>query len=262
MGKTLSLIVLSALLFPAGSPAQGTAAQNQETGEAQYVALQADLFDEQQLTAQPQAVSDIARMLREIRSQFPAVANLRIPTSWTANTSLIVGFQRAFQAQVDRLCVGWSGYARIRSEALGVPAMDAITQRFGGGYELTCQNRGASLGPYVVVSFPRLLHVPSLARLYRAATGVTSAEDNRVILGGVMPVGVKKEGAQWRVTLGRGSGDCPAGCIVREYHHFLVAPDFTIQSLGTEQQGETPAPEPELPEDPLEETPEPPAIPQ
>ena len=164
MGKTLGLTVLAVLLFPAESPAQGTAAQNQETSEAQYVALQADLFDEQSLTALPQAGNDIARMLREIRNQFPMVANMRIPVAWTTNTSLIVGFQRTFQPQVDRLCVSWSGYARIRSETLGIPAMDAITRQFGGAYEITCQNRGASLGPYVVVNFPRLLHVPSLAR--------------------------------------------------------------------------------------------------
>ena len=251
MGKTLGLIALSVFLFPAEAPAQGTAAQNQETSEAQFVALQADLFDEQRLMAFPQAVSDIARMLRDIRSQFPVAANMRIPVQWTANTSLIVGFQRTFQPQVDRLCVGWSGYARIRSETIGIPAMDAITRQFGGEYEITCQNRGASLGPYVVASFPRLLHVPSLARRYRAAMGVTSAENNHLVLGGVTPVAVKKEGAQWRVTLGRGSGDCPAGCIFREYHHFLVASDFTIQSLGTEQQGEAPIPEP--PEDPPEE---------
>jgi hypothetical protein len=147
--------------------------------------------------------------------------------------------------------MAWEGYARAHAATVGIPAMDALTRQFGGAYEITCQNRGASLGPYVVVSFSRLLHVPSLARRYRAAMGVTSAENNHLVLGGVMPVAVKKEGAQWRVTFGRGLGDCAAGCIFREYHHFLVAPDFTIQSLGTEQQGEAPIPEPT--EDPPEE---------
>lgn len=251
MQKTLCWIVFSFFLFPLASLSQENPVHGNETAEAQYVALQADLFDEQPLTARPDSVNDIARMLREIRSRFPVVASLRIPAPWTANTSLIVGFRPASRPQVDRLCVGWSGYARIRSETLGIPAMDAITRQFGGEYEITCQNRGASLGPYVVASFPRLLHVPSLAQRYRAAMGVTSAENNHLVLGGVMPVAVKKEGSQWRVTFGRGSGDCPAGCIFREYHHFLVAPDFTIQFLGTEQQGEAATPEPA--EDPPEE---------
>ena len=251
MGKTLGLLVLAVLLFPAESPAQGTAAQNQETSEAQYVALQADLFDANLLTALPEAVNAIARMLREIRSQFPVVANMRIPSQWTAHTSLIVGFRPALRPQVDRHCAAWSGYARARSETIGIAEMDAITRRLGGEYDITCQNRGLSLGPYVVVNFPRLLHVPSLARLYRALSAVTSAENNHLVLGGVMPVSVKKEDGPWRVTFGHGSGDCPAGCILREYHRFLVAPDFTIQFVGTEQQGEAPIPEP--PEDPPEE---------
>lgn len=257
MQKTRCWIVFSFFFFPLASPSQESPVQGNETAEAQYVALQADLFDAQRLTALPDSVNAIARMLREIRSQFPVAASLRIPAPWTANTSIMVGFQPASRPQVDRLCVGWSGYARIRSEALGIPAMDAITRQFGGEYEITCQNRGASLGPYVVVSFPRLLHVPSLARRYRAAAGVTSAENNHLVLGGVIPVAVKKEGAQWRVTFGRGAGDCPAGCIFREYHHFLVAPDFTIQYLGPEQQGEAPIPDQAPVLDPQE-----PALPQ
>ena len=251
MRKLLGLTAFSLLLFPAASLSQENPAQANETAEAQYVALQADLFDEQSLTALPDSVNAIARMLREIRSQFPVVESLRVPPQWTANTSLIVGFRPALRPQVDRLCAAWSGYARARSETIGIAEMDAITRRFGGEYDITCQNRGLSLGPYVVVNFPRLYHVPSLARLYKALPAVTSAENNRLVLGGVMPVSVKKEDGQWRVTFGHGSGDCPAGCIFREYHRFLVAPDFTIQFVGTEQQGEAPIPEP--PEDPPEE---------
>jgi len=256
MRTALCLTALS-FLFPASLPSQENPAPGSETAEAQYVALQADLFDGQGLTALPDSVNAIERMLREIRSQFPVVANMRIPSQWTANTSLIVGFRPAFRAQVDRFCAAWEGYARARTEALGIPAMDALTRQFGGGYEITCRNRGLSLGPYAVANFPRLLHVPSLARLYRGAAGVTSADDNRMILGGVMPVAVTREGAQWQVTFGRGSGDCPAGCIFREYHHFLVAPDSTIQYLGAEQQGQTPVPEPpEPPEEPEEAIPQ------
>ena len=66
-----------------------------------------------------------------------------------------------------------------------------------------------------------------------------------------MPVSVRRDDASWRVTFGHGTGDCPAGCTYREYHRFLVAPDFTIQFLGTEQQGALPSPVPQ--EDPEEE---------
>jgi hypothetical protein len=190
-------------------------------------------------------------MLQEIRSQFPAIAHLRIPTQMTARTSVIVGLQPAFRQKVDSRCVGWSGYAQARSATIEIPEIDAVTKKFGGAYEITCQSRGISLGTYVVVNFPRLLHVPSVARLYRAAAGVTSAENNHVVLGGVMPVSVKQEDGQWRVTFGLGAGDCPAGCTYREYHHFLVGSDSTIQYLGPEQQGQLPAPAPQ--EDPEEE---------
>jgi hypothetical protein len=254
MAKALGWIAFCFLLFPAESPAQHTSAETPEAREAQFVALQADLFDEQSLTALPDPVSRIARMLQEIRTQFPSFANLRIPAQLAARTSVIVGLQPAFRQKLDSRCVGWSGYSQARSATLEIPQIDAITQRFGGAYEITCQNRGVSLGSYAVVNFSRPLHVPSLVRLYRAAAGVVSAENNRVIPGGVMPVSVKQEEGQWRVTLGLGAGDCPAGCTYREYHHFLVAPDSTVQYLGPEQQGELPASVPqEAPEEELEE---------
>ncbi len=253
MGKTPSLLAFALLLLPTLALAQGTTPQTPESREAQYVALQADLYDTQSLAALPEPVSDIERMLREIRSQFPLVAELRVPAQLTAGTSLIVGLQPAFRPQVDRLCASWSGYARARSATIEIAALDALTRQFGGGYEITCQSRGLSFGSYVVVNFSRLLHVPSLARLFRAVAGVTSADSNRVALGGVMPVAVKRDGAQWRVTFGHGAGDCPAGCTYREYHRFLVAADFTIQFLGTEQQGELPSavPQEEPEEEPL-----------
>ena len=257
MTRALGWIAFSLLLFPARSPSQGSPAPTPETREAQYVALQADLFDAQTLAALPDPVSRIARMLREIRSQFPAVANLRIPAQMTARTSVIIGLQPALRQQLDSRCVGWSGYAQARSATLEIPEMDAVTQKFGGAYEITCRSRGISLGSYVVVNFPRLLHVPSLVRLYRAAAGVTSAENNHVVLGGVMPVSAKQQDGQWRVTFGLGAGDCPAGCTYREYHHFLVAPDSTIQYLGPERQGQLPsvvpqdAPEEESEAEPL-----------
>ena len=256
MANALGWIALALLFFQAESPAQQTPALTPETREAQYVALQADLFDEPSLAALPDPVTLIARMLQEIRSQFPTVANLRIPTALTARTSVILGLQPAFRQKLDSRCVGWSGYAQARSATIEIPEIDAITQRFGGAYEITCQSRGVSLGAYVVVNFSRLLHIPTLAQLYRAAAGVTSAENNHVVLGGVMPVSVKQEDGQWRVTFGLGAGDCPAGCTYREYHHFLVAPDSTIQYLGPEHQGELPAPVPqEAPEEELEEEP-------
>jgi len=254
MAKALAWIAFFLLLFPAESTAQQTPARTPETREAQFVALQADLFDEQSLTALPDSVSRIARMLQEIRTQFPTVEHLRVPSSLTSRTSLIIGLQPALRQKVDSRCGGWSGYSQARSAKIEIPEIDAVTQKFGGAYEITCRSRGVSLGSYVVVNFSRLLHLPTLARLYRAAAGVISAENNHVVPGGVMPVSVKQEDGQWRVTLGLGAGDCPAGCTYREYHHFLVAPDSTIQYLGPEKQGELPAPVPqEAPEEELEE---------
>ena len=61
MAKVLGWIALSLLFLPAGSSAQQTAAQTPEIREAQYVALQAGLFDDQTLTARPDSVSQIAR---------------------------------------------------------------------------------------------------------------------------------------------------------------------------------------------------------
>jgi len=253
LARTLSWIAFSLLLFPAESLAQQTAAQTPETREAQYVALQEDLFDEQTLTALPDSASRIARILQEIRTQFPSFDNLRVPTQLTARTSVILGLQPAFRQKLDGRCTGWSGYSQARSAKIEIPEVDAITQKFGGAYEVTCQGRGTALGSYVVVNFSRPLHIPSLARQYRAAAGVASAENNHVVPG-VMPVSVKQEGGQWRVTLGLGAGDCPAGCTYREFHHFLVAPDSSIQYLGPERQGELPALVPqEAPEEELEE---------
>jgi hypothetical protein len=257
MGRTFALLVVSVLLLPASSLAQGTASLTPETREAQSVALQADWFDEQNLTPLPDAFNDIARMLREIRSQFPLVAELRVPASLTRRTSLIVGLQSYHRPQVDRLCDAWESYARARSETLEIPPLDELTRRFAGSYEVTCRGRGVSLGSYVVVNFPGLLHVPSLTRIYSAAAGVTSANDNHVNTGGVTPVAVAQEGDSWRVTFGRGEGDCPAGCTYREYHRFLVGSGFTIQFLGTEQQGERPSFVPL--EDPAEDPPDNPA---
>ena len=243
------------IVFPGGIPCSADSPfQTSETREAQYVVLQADLFDEQNLTAPPDPVSQIARMLQEIRSQFPAVENLRVPTQLTTRTSVIIGMQPAFRQKVDSRCVGWSGYSQARSATIEIPEIDAITERFGGAYEITCRSRGVSLGSDVVVNFSRLLHLPTLARLYRAAAGVTSAGNNHVVPGGVMPVSVKQEDGQWRVTFGLGAGDCPAGCTYRQYHHFLVAPGSTVQYLGPEHQGALPAPVPqEAPEEGLEE---------
>jgi hypothetical protein len=73
--------------------------------------------------------------------------------------------------------------------------------------------------------------------LYQAIPAVASAENNLVIFGGVIPVVVAKEMGQWRVTFGRGSGDCPAGCTKKEYFTFIVAADFSIQYVGTEKNG-------------------------
>ena len=238
MTKALGWIVVSLLVFSTESLAQQPAAQTPETAEAQYVALQAGLFDEQTLTASPEPVARIARMLREIRSQFPAVESLRVPVQMTANTSVIIGLQPVFRPKLNSLCTGWSGYSQARKPAIDIPEIDAVTGRFSGSYEVTCQGSGAALGSYVVVNFPRPLHVPSLSRLYGAAAGVTSAQNNKVVVGGVMPVSVKQEDGQWRVTFGMGAGDCPAGCTYREYHNFLVASDSTIQYLGHEQEGQ------------------------
>ena len=91
---------------------------------------------------------------------------------------------------------------------------------------------------YVVVNFPRLLHVPSLTRLYKGFPAVAYAENNLLILGGVIPVSVQKEESQWKVTFGHGWGDCPAGCTGREYFFFRVASDLSIEYLGSEKSGE------------------------
>jgi hypothetical protein len=245
MGKTLVLIVLLFLVSPTPLPAQQAAAPSSEAREAQYVALQAGLFDEQSLAALASPVDRIARMLQEIRSQFPAVAEIRIPTQSTRRTSIILGLEPIFRQKLDSRCTGWSGYAQARSPKIDIPQVDAVTEKFGGSYEITCRGPGTALGSYVVVNFPSLLHIPSLARQYRTVAGVASAENNHVVPGGVMPVSVRQEDGQWRVTLGLGAGDCPAGCTYREYHHFLVAPDSTIQYLGPEQQGELPGPVPQ-----------------
>ena len=236
------------LLFSVELPAQQVADQTPEIREAQYVALQAGLFDEQTLAALPGTATRIARMLRDIRSRFPAVESLRVPTQMTMNTSVIVGLGPLFRLKLNSLCTGWSGYSQARQATMDIPELDAITERFSGSYEVTCQGPGASLGAYVVVNFPRPLHVPSLTRMYSAAAGVTSAQHNQVLVGGVMPVAVKEEDGQWRFTFGLGAGDCPAGCTYREYHHFLVAADSTIQYLGKEQEGQLLVPV--LPSDP------------
>ncbi len=230
------------LLFSVELLAQQVADLTPEIREAQYVALQAGLFDEQTLTALPGPAIRIARMLREIRSQFPAVESLRVPTQMTTSTSVIVGLGPVFRPKLNSFCTGWSGYSQARQAAMDIPEIDAITERFSGSYEVTCQGRGVSLGTYVVVNFPRPLHVPSLTRMYSAAAGVTSAQDNKVLVGGVMPVAVQEEDGRWRLTFGLGAGDCPAGCTYREYHHFLVAADSTIQYLGKEQEGQLLAP--------------------
>jgi hypothetical protein len=257
------LLALLLLLLPPSSQAQANASQTQQIPddrEAQYVALQADLFDKQSLAALPDAAGQIARMLGDIRTRFPTVADMRIPSQIASRTSLIISLEPRFRQNVDRLCDAWEGYARARSSAVGIPEVDVLTRKFGGAYEVTCRSRGSSIGPYVVVNFPRLLHAPSLAKLYRQAAGVTSAENDRVILGGVTPVSVRKEYGDWSVTFGQGAGDCPAGCTYREYHHFLVASDGTIQYLGPEQQGELPVPAIEVIIE--EDTPEEEALPQ
>ena len=244
MAKALAWIAISFLLFPAGSRAQQAAAPSTDTREAQFLTLQMGLFDKQTLAALPDTAGEIARILEDIRTQFPAFNSLRIPLQLTGRTSIIVSLAPALRIKLDSRCGGWSGYAQARIPKLEIPEVDAITEKFDGLYEVTCQGRGMALGAYAVVNFPRQLHIPSLIELYRAAPGITSAATNRA-LPSVMPVSLKREDGQWHVTLGLGSGDCPAGCIYREYHHFLVAADSTIQYLGPEQQGQINTPTPQ-----------------
>ena len=179
----LNILTLSIILVAPCAVAQNAAPNGR--AEAEYVALHADFVDSDTLQAKADSVNTIARMLRDIREQFPQVRTLGIPQPWLEQTSLIIGLQPSVQPNLDLLCAAVEDYQSVHSDNLRLAEVDRLARQFGGSYKVTCRSQRSSLGPYAVLNFPRLLHVPLLIQRFQAVASVRSAENNLMMLGGV-----------------------------------------------------------------------------
>ena len=196
----------------------GTARQ-----EAEYLALEAGLFDRQTLRPTDDTVQAIQSVLQKIRDRYPAMSGIR--AGFSPQTMVMLRFQNSV---TDPFCPPRRAPGPARPAALSVPAVDGITSQFAGSYRVQCSSVGFTL---VLVDFPALLHVPSLLALYRRSGAVISADEN-MLLGGGDSVGVRKKGAAWEAVFVHGWGDCVAGCINREEFLFRVEPDGTVTKTG------------------------------
>ncbi|HEV8675987.1 MAG TPA: hypothetical protein VGX21_18275 [Methylomirabilota bacterium] len=216
----LAFALVAAALF-GHAPAAGEVSRPRE---AEYLALEADAYDPGTLRADGALVERIRPALEMIRARYPEVQG--ISASVPDVTRLLLQVDRSVTGP---LCSGRKGGQPVRPASIGLPAVDAITSRFGGGYRVLCLS---ALGfDLVTVETRELLHVPSLVKLYRGARGVGDAQEDSLIGGGDV-VTVEPSPPRLRVTFSHGWGDCLAGCIYRRMFFFTVEPDGSVAKAG------------------------------
>jgi len=103
-------------------------------------------------------------------------------------------------------------------------------------YEVQQINPGSF---YVQVEFQGIYNMQMLAAEYATFPGVSYAEHNGMFGGGSTICG-SIDGDTWHMVLLHGWGDCPSGCIYREYFYFTttstgapVFQDSWLNSSGT-----------------------------
>ncbi len=74
---------------------------------------------------------------------------------------------------------------------------------------------------YVLVEFEGIYNIPMLAAEYATFPGVQYAERNGMMGGGPTICGTI-DGDTWHILMVNGYGDCPSGCINRDYYYFTT----------------------------------------
>ena len=156
------------------------------------------------LTA-PQAVYD--RLLVDIPAIHQQMSTIA-PNSGTINhlpvddmTSLMVGFDATHLAEVQA-----GTYSHWDCP--------------NSWYELQSTS---SLGSAIQLNFEGIYNMPLLATEYATLPGVQYAERNWMAGGGSTICGTI-DGNTWHIVMVHGYGDCPSGCINRDYYYFTTIP--------------------------------------
>jgi len=103
-------------------------------------------------------------------------------------------------------------------------AWNCLNQTYG----LSSTRFGAT---YVLLRLKGNYNLERLSSYYAALPGIKGAGPDSLI-GGGSTICVVRESAAWHYVFDIASGDCPAGCINHELHHFTVTSSGTVAALG------------------------------
>jgi hypothetical protein len=174
-----------------------------------------------------QVVHDLAR----IRAEYPAVRSLG-PGDDRTRLSLLL--TEAAGERLFRLArrAGWlaSDTADVVLPQTGLAQLDSLNRHFGA----TCIeaiNIEQTL-MFLTITFARPINVEIVAQSYRRIPGVEQAGQVSYVGDGDYVVLHRTPTAREYVFT-HGGGDCPAGCIWRDYHAFRVGASGDVEPLGS-----------------------------
>ncbi len=103
-------------------------------------------------------------------------------------------------------------------------------------YHLTSVSNGGY--NFFVLNFQHSLNIPKLAQVFAQSSNIIYAEPNGFVGDGDRISALKKSGT-WDFVFSHGEGDCPAGCIWRNFFYVTVSPSSIPTYI---QERETPLP--------------------
>ncbi len=168
-------------------------------------------------------VDEIEKVLLRIRNQYPAMADVVMREIDRPN-SMILELDRELFIRVSDIVdkahdpvplhTGHKAFDRLNAE-LGLRAVSSLP-----------------LNGSVVFHYDRFLDIEEEVRNYEYLEGVISVEPNALLTDGSDIDMLKRDGV-WYVVFLEASGDCPSGCLHREYH-FFIAGHSGVDSLDPE----------------------------
>ena len=156
---------------------------------------------------------EVERVLALIRERHPAMAEIQARDPFIPGV-LIVRLEGALRDTVVGL---WREEDAARLPPTGHADFDSLNERLGLRAAEVLRYTGV-----VIMHYRERIDLVAAMMLYTRTDGVSEAYPTHM-LGDGDDIEVTKSGGTWYVVFRRAWGDCPAGCIYREYSFFTVA---------------------------------------
>lgn len=221
----ISVIAVLAAVLPCCAE-QASAPVSREELDASILSqgTSKDGFINQQVQAQMLAA------LKAIRAKFPETAKIHALPSFALDT-LNVRLTQAGQMIIERKVKMTSDSRRdeLITGQTGIRELDKLNAKYG-----VKSVSAFFFTDTLLLTFKNPMDIPALTKIYAAIPEVQAVAGDRT-LGDGDEIQLKRDDQIWQFSFKHGWGDCPSGCINKQYFFFSYRPDTQAVSKTGEE---------------------------